>query len=211
MNTSASFSPVPTGRALRLAGLACILGLGAAHLSAQAPTANDPNGRRRTERTERTPGQDGAGSDRGGRGNFSPEEMQARLLSGLRERMGITNDEEWGLISQRIAAVSEARRAAGGGMFGGPGGPGGRGGPPPGGGERGGRGPGGRSSSNPEVAALLQAIADNLPEAEIKSRLDRIREARRNGEAKVAKAQEELRAVLTIKQEAIAVMAGLLP
>jgi hypothetical protein len=212
MSTSTPPLPVPSGRALRLAGLACLLGLGAAQLFAQAPAAGDPNGRRRGgDRPERT-GSDAGGQDRGGRGNFSPEDMQARLLSGLRDRMGITNDEEWGLISQRIAAVSEARRAAGGGMFGGPGGPGGRGGPPPGGGgERGGRGPGGRSSSNPEVAALQQAIADNLPEAEIKSRLDRVRDARRNSEAKVAKAQEELRAVLTIKQEAVAVMFGLLP
>ncbi len=205
MNPSARFLPSP--RALRLAGFACLLGLGAAQLSAQAPTATDPNGSRRRDRgTGGT--QDTSGQDRGGRGNFSPEEMQARLLSGLRDRMGITNDEEWGLISQRITAVSEARRAAGGGGFGSFGG---RGGPPGGGTDRGGRGPGGRTSSNPEMAALQQALTDDLPEAEIKSRLERMREARRNGEAKVAKAQEELRAVLTVKQEAVAVMFGLLP
>jgi hypothetical protein len=212
MSTSTSSLPVSSGRALRLAGLACLLGLGAAQSLAQAP-AGDPNsGRRRGgDRPERT-GQDAGGQDRGGRGNFSPEDMQARMLNGLRDRMGITNDEEWGLISQRIAAVSEARRATGGGLFGGMGGPGGRGGPPAGGGgDRGGRGPGGRSSSNPEMAALQQALADNLPEAEIKSRLDRMRDARRNNEAKVAKAQEDLRAVLTVKQEAVAVMFGLLP
>ncbi|MBL9199377.1 MAG: hypothetical protein JNL39_02675 [Opitutaceae bacterium] len=192
----------------RLVLLSALLGLATAPALAQA-NPGDPNaGRRRGgDRPERT---DGGGRDGGGRGNFSPEDIQARMMSGLRDRMGITNDEEWGLISQRITAVSEARRAAGGGM----GGFGGRGGPPPGGGDRGGRGPGGpggRGGGSPEMAALQQAIADNLPEAEIKSRLERMRDARRNSEAKVAKAQEDLRAVLTVKQEAVAVMFGLLP
>lgn len=206
MNNSVCSALASPGRALRLAGLVTLLGLGVAQALAQAPT--DPNRRRGGERPA---GGTGDGGDRGGRGTFNPEEMQARMMSGLRDRMGITNDEEWGLISQRITAVSEARRAAGGGI----GGFGGRGGPPPGGGDRGGRGPGGPGgrggSSNPEMAALQQAIADNMPEAEIKSRLERMREARRNSETKVAKAQEELRAVLTVKQEAVAVMFGLLP
>ena len=192
--------------------LLALLGLGAAHALAQTPPATDPNGGRRRggDRPERT-APDGAE-----RGNFNPEDMQARMMSGLRDRMGITNDEEWGLISQRITAVSEARRAAGGGIGGGALGGmfAGRGGPPPGGGERGGppgAGRGTRTSGNPEMAALQQALADNLPEAEIKSRLDRMREARRAHEAKVTKAQEDLRAVLTVKQEAVAVMFGLLP
>ena len=47
--------------------------------------------------------------------------------------------------------------------------------------------------------------------AEIKARLDRYREVRKENEARLAKAQDDLRAVLTVKQEAMAVMMGLLP
>ena len=140
------------------------------------------------------------------------------MLNMMRERLEITDDEEWKVISERVAKVSEIRRSTGGGMGGGPGGMMGfRGGPPGGGGsDRGGggdRGPGsGRgSSSNPEMNALQFAIRDKLPEAEIKNRLERVREMRRDNEAKLAKAQDELRAVLSVRQEAIAVMFGLLP
>lgn len=212
MNNSHRITRIAAIRVLRLTGFAALVGLAVSTASAQAPTDPNAGGRRQRGGTGGQPPDAG----NGGRGNVSPEEAQTRMLAGLRERFGITNDEEWGLISTRITAVMEVRRSIGGGGGGGfPGGfGGGRGGPPPGGGgaDRGGRGgPGGRGSSQPEVAALQAAIADNLPEAEIKSRLDRVRELRKNAEAKIQKAQEELRAVLTVKQEATAVLAGLLP
>ncbi len=176
----------------------------ASNLSAQTrPGGDDPNRRRGGEQ----------GADAGGRrGGGSPEEMQARMLAGLRERFEVTDDEEWKLISERLTKLTELRRnAAGAGGIGGfagrgPGGPGGdRGGPAAG---RGGRGTGGGST---ELAALSGAVRDKLPDAEIKSRLDRLREVRKDNEAKMAKAQEELRAVLSVRQEAIAVVFGLLP
>lgn len=156
----------------------------------------------------------GGGSDRGGgRGDFNPQDMQARLLSGMRERFGVTNDEEWGVISDRITKVMDLRRSSmgsmAGGMFFGRGGPGGgdsRGG----GSDRGSTSRTSRSGSGNDVAALQAAIQDKLPDAEIKARLDRVREQRKENEAKLAKAQEELRAVLTVRQEAVAVLAGLL-
>ncbi len=155
------------------------------------------------------------GGERGGdRGNFNPQEMQARMLAGLRDRMEVKDDEEWKVISERIAKVAELRRNAPGGpgmmMMGrGPGG-GGPGGPgrDEGGSGRGGFRPGGGSA---EMTALASALRDKLPDAEIKSRLDRLRDQRKDSEAKLARAQEELRAVLTMRQEAMAVMAGLLP
>ena len=58
---------------------------------------------------------------------------------------------------------------------------------------------------------MRAAITEKLPDAEVKSRLERLREVRKQNEAKVAKAQEELRAVLSVRQEAVAVMFGLLP
>jgi hypothetical protein len=152
----------------------------------------------------------GNGDENGGRrGNFNPEDMQARLLSSLRERLEVTDDEEWKLISDRIAKVNELRRnsVGGGAMMAFIG----RGGAQGGDSNRGGdRGRSGRGSST-EMAALQSAIRDKLPDAEIKSRLDRVREMRKDNEAKLSKAQEELRAVLTVRQEAVAVMFGLLP
>jgi hypothetical protein len=61
------------------------------------------------------------------------------------------------------------------------------------------------------MAALGFAIRDKLPDAEVKTRLERLRESRKESEAKLTKAQEDLRAVLSVRQEAIAVMFGLLP
>lgn len=151
------------------------------------------------------------GDDAGGRRGMNPEDMQARMLTSLRERFEVTDDEEWKLISDRIAKVSELRRNSapmGGAMmaFAGRGAPGGDANR---GGDRGGRGA--SRGGNTEMSALQSAIRDKLPDAEIKSRLDRVRETRKDNEAKLTKAQEELRALLTVRQEAVAVMFGLLP
>lgn len=162
-----------------------------------AADAANANGRNRR-------GQNGTGAQ-GGRGNFNPEEMQQRMNAMLREQFDVSDDAEWKLISDRINVVSELRRTAmnvGGGFGGLRGGPGAM----PGGGGRGGRG-----GANPEQDALRQAVTDKLPEAEIKARLERLREVRKANEEKLTKAQEELRAILSVRQEAVAVMAGLLP
>jgi hypothetical protein len=162
----------------------------------------------------------GDDANNGRRGNFSPEDAQARMMSSLRERLEVADDEEWKIISERLGKVMELRRNNAAGSFGGFGGFafGGRG---PGGGDasrndasRGDANRGGRStrtSGNTEMAALQSAVRDKLPDAEIKSRLERVRESRRDNEAKLSKAQEELRAVLSVRQEAVAVMFGFLP
>lgn len=141
------------------------------------------------------------------RGNFDPEQFRQRMEERMRERMGVTDDAEWKLISERVTKVMEARRATGPGgmgMFGGgPGGPGGRG---PGGG---GRGPGGGGSS-PEEEALSKAVEGNASADELKKKMEAVRAARKAAEAQVEKAQAELREVLTVKQEANAVLMGLL-
>ncbi|MFZ9747036.1 MAG: hypothetical protein ACO3G4_10435 [Opitutaceae bacterium] len=185
-------------RSVRLAVLPLVV---ASLLSTVVTAQNAPGG---GEDRRRRGGEGG-----GDRGGFNPQEMQARMLAGLRDRMEVKDDEEWKLISERIAKVSELRRSAPGGpgmmMMGrGPGGPGRE----EGGSGRGGFRPGGGSA---ELTALASALRDKLPDAEIKSRLDRLRDQRKDGEAKLARAQEELRAVLTMRQEAMAVMAGLLP
>jgi len=129
------------------------------------------------------------------RGNFNPADMQARLLAGLRTQLGVTDDAEWTLISDRVMKVFELRRAAGGGFGGFPG--------------RNNR-TGAGATADPEGDALRAAITDNLPDAEIKARLARVRDVRKQNEAKLDQAREDLRAVLTVRQEAVAVMFGLL-
>ena len=51
--------------------------------------------------------------------------IQQRAKDSLREQMGVTNDVDWSLIEEKIAAVKKARTALmsyGGGMMGGFGG-----------------------------------------------------------------------------------------
>lgn len=206
--TSVSSLRPGSRRWLSALGFVSLLGVGSS-LFAQDPAAGERERRRATEN----------GGERGERRALNPQDMQERMMSSLRERLEIKDDEEWKLISERISKVMELRRTAapaGGGAFigafagRGPGGPGGPGGDRGNGGERGrgGRGPGG---ANPEMTALSSALRDKLPDAEIKSRLDRVREMRRDNEARLSKAQEDLRAVLSVRQEATAVVFGLLP
>jgi Spy/CpxP family protein refolding chaperone len=167
-------------------------------LSAWAQNQSDPNQRNRGNRGDPNQG--------GGRGNFNPQEMQGRMLSALRERLGVTNDDEWNVIQERVMKLFELRRndmgggRGGGFLFGGRGG------------DQGGRPPAGRGgSSNPDIEALQSAVTGNAPDGEIKARLERLRLSRKENTAKIEQAQEELKAVLTVRQEAIMVMAGLLP
>src|ERR1035438_213491 len=138
----------------------------------------------------------GAGRQR--RGNFSPE----AAMAALKDRFAVADDSDWALIATRITGVMELRRSTAGGF---------------GGGFRTGAASDtarvnrpGRAAS-PELDALRTAVTDNMPDAEIKARLDRYRAVRKQNEAKLEKAQEDLRAVLTVRQEALAVMLGLLP
>lgn len=204
--------PSIVGRSRSILGIASLMcGLSVAVVAQDTKAGGDAQGGRR-----RNGGATDGGSERGGRGergNLSPQDMQARMLSALRERFEVADDEEWKVISDRVAKVIELRRTTGG--AGGPmmfGGFGGRGGPPGGDGRgRGGFAGRGGPGGNTELAALSTAVRDKLPDAEIKSRLERLRQSRKDSEAKLTRAQEELRAVLSVRQEAIAVVFGLLP
>jgi hypothetical protein len=72
-------------------------------------------------------------------------------------------------------------------------------------------GPGGFGrEANPELEALRKAIESNAPASEIKSKLAALRAARKAKEAELEKAQEDLRQILSARQEAVAVTLGLL-
>ena len=176
---------------LGLAGIAAVLCVGAADASAQE---------QRRERGERG----------GERGNFDPEQFRQRMQDALKERLEVTDADEWKLISSRLEKVQEAQRYTRGNPMGAfrP-----RGG---GDGDRGGRGPGGRGFANfgsatlPEAEALEKAIESKASADEIKAKLAKLREARKAKEAELEKAQNDLREVLSARQEAIAVTMGLL-
>jgi hypothetical protein len=147
-----------------------------------------------------------------GRPNFDPEQMRARMMERYRERLEVKSDDEWKILEERITKVTEARREVGfGGMgrgaFGGQR-PGGRGGDAAqGGGQRQGRGFG---TPSPEAEDLQKSLDAKAGADEIKAKLAKVREARKTKEATLAKTQDELRKVLSVRQEAIAVMDGLL-
>jgi hypothetical protein len=159
-------------------------------------------------------GQQGGG--RGQRGGFDPAQMQERMMEMYRERLEINDDTEWKAIQPMVAKINEARREVGTGfnrnMFRPPGG--GRGGDQAGGGGGGGnagrRGPGGFGEPSAEEAALQKAIESKASAADIKTALGKLRDAKKANEAKLAAAQDNLRKVLTVRQEAQAVLIGLL-
>lgn len=152
--------------------------------------------------------------ERQGRGNFDPEQMRVRMIERYRETFEVKEDAEWKLIEGRITKVSDARREMGGGRgFGGPGGPGGR----RGGGDAGAAGDQGADrrrsffgEPSPEADALQKALEAKAPADEIKTKLAKYRESQKAKQAKLDKAQAELRQVLSVKQEANAVLMGLL-
>ena len=160
--------------------------------------------------------QQGGGGQRGQggqRGNFDPEQMRQRMEERMRESFGVTDDAEWKVIYARIQSVNEARRAVPGGM----GGMAGMRGMmrPPGGGpggdtQQGNRGAGGfGGQTSPEEEALAKAIEAKASKEELKAAMGKYRDARKASEDKLAKAQDELKAVLNVQQEATALRMGL--
>lgn len=150
------------------------------------------------------------------RGGFNPEEMRARMTERTRELLDVKNEDEWKLIYARIEKVTEAQREVRGLngdfrlLFSRPGGdqPGGT--PPAG--DQGGRTRGGGfgGTPNPDSEALSKAVTTKAPTDELKQRLAKVREARKAAEAKYDKAADDLRQVLTVRQEATLVAVGLL-
>jgi hypothetical protein len=132
-------------------------------------------------------------------------------MTRYKEMMDVKSEADWkDKIEPLVAKVQTAQRAAtsmrGFGGFGG-----GRGGAGGGGGGAGGGAGGNRfGQPNPEFEALQKAITDKAPVDEIKAKLAKYREVRKEKEAALEKAQDELRKALTPKQEAGAVVAGLL-
>ena len=146
-------------------------------------------------------------------GNFDPAQFRERQMERYRERIEVKSDEDWKKLELIIGKVMDAQRDARMGMgFGGFGGRGGRsGGDGAGNANQGGnRNRGGGGQSSPEVTELQKALDGKAPAEEVKAKLAKVRDARKSKEAALDKAQEELRKALSPRQEAGAVLAGLL-
>jgi HlyD family secretion protein len=153
-----------------------------------------------------------------GRGNFDPAQMKQMRLDRLKDQMNVTDDAEWKVIETAAGKVMDAQMDAIAGRFGGMG-RGGRGGAGGGtggtnnaaGGQNGNRRGGGRfGTPSAEMEALQKAIDDNASTDVINSKLKALREATKAKEDKLEQAQADLQKLLTPRQEAVAVLAGVL-
>jgi len=157
----------------------------------------------------------------GGFGRMDPEQMRQRMMDSVREHLDVKDDAEWKLISERLQKVMDAQRELrsvnGQGMMGRmmrPPGGGGAGQDTAGGGQgrrRGGfGGPFGGGEPSAESEALQKAIDDKVSADSLKEKMTKLRDARKDKEAKLLKAQDQLRELLTVRQEATAVLFGVL-
>lgn len=121
---------------------------------------------------------------------FEPGRMLPMMLERNKEALGAT-EEEWKKIEPLLKKVLETRMEARGGGFG--------------------RRRPESAVAFPEEEALKKAIeAKDTPAEEIKAKLTAYREARQKKEEAYKKACEELKKVLTPRQEAILVLQGTL-
>ena len=172
----------------------------------------------------------------GGDPQLMQEQLLRSYLQSLRETLQVTDDAEWSVIepcitkvlrgradtlidSSGLGRVTTALDGFGGGGFGGGRGGGGRGfggGRGYGGGGFGGGGLGGTLRSMfgaepmPEQTALQKSIDDLAPKAEVRAALNKYLDARKRRDAQTKKDEEALRQLLTVRQESILALMGIL-
>jgi hypothetical protein len=151
-------------------------------------------------------------------GRGDPAQFRQRMMDDLKEALEVKDDAEWTALEPKISKVFDARRDVMAATMRGFG-RGGRNRQRGGGGDDQGanadqqRRPrnnmfGGEPSA--AVTALQKAVDDKAPTAEIKAKLKVVQDEAKAKETVLVAAQEDLRAVLTPRQEAIATLHGLL-
>jgi hypothetical protein len=190
-------------KVLALAGIAAALCLSAGLGQAQ-PSNNSSSS-----------GGGGGRQGRPGRGNFDPAQFQQQMVERYKERLEITDDAEWKVIQPLIEKVLEARRSVEAdrmrGFFD-------RGGGRPGGdnnqgGDQGGRrgfGGGILGQASPDAETLQKAIDAKASNSEMKAAVAKFVASRKAKQTELDQAQANLRKVLSVRQEAIATLRGLL-
>ncbi|MDP7051096.1 MAG: hypothetical protein QF600_04155 [Verrucomicrobiota bacterium] len=146
---------------------------------------------------ERDRNRDRGNRERGQRGQWDRSQVMERIMERYRENLGISV-AEWKVVQPKVQAVMDNRISGASGMmsfFGG----------------RGSRGRGDSSTEKTPTSELRDLLEkENPSKGEIKAKLTAYRADRKAREAKLKKAQENLRQLLTLKQEAQAVLSGLL-
>jgi hypothetical protein len=144
-----------------------------------------------------------------GRGNFDPAAMKQRIVDGFKDSMAITNDDEWKVIGAAIGKVVDAQFEARAGAMRAFGGRRQRNNDN-GGDNAGQQRPNPFGQAAPEADDLKKAIDEKASADVIKAKLASLREANAAKEAKLTAAQEDLKKLLTSRQEAVAVLYGIL-
>ena len=182
-------------RMMTLCAMAVTLALSASSLLAQDNNNGEQGGQRRNR---------GPGGPGGGWGD--PAQRQQRMVDGVRDRLGFTNDVEWDAVKPLVQKVveiqSDLRASQMRAIFSGRN----RGGDQGGDRQRGG---GIFGQQSPEAEALQKALDDNAPSAQIKDLLAKYRTVQKAKQNKLEGAQADLKKVLTTKQEAQAFLLGL--
>jgi hypothetical protein len=131
---------------------------------------------------------------------------QARWMERLRKQLG-ASDEEWKVIGPKVEQLVELQQAARASVRGPR--PGGFGGPAAGG--FGAPGPSEPTELTGAAAALREALRDpDVPDRDRRLLLEDYRRVREKARQRIAKAEAELRDLLTQRQEAVLVTMGLL-
>jgi hypothetical protein len=182
---------------MTLGTIACVAALVLASLALAQP------GRR---------GDRGGPQDERGARRFDPERMRQMMADRMKQQLG-ASDAEWQVIQPRLVKVMTLNRQVSGGP--------GRAGMFLGRGRPGMRGPGDRGPASPEgeeptavekASEQLRTALENesaSPE-QLKQQLTALREAREKAKQELATAQQELRQILTLRQEAQLVLMGML-
>jgi hypothetical protein len=148
-----------------------------------------------------------AGGRGGGRGGFDISQVMPLFMEGIRLHLEVANDDEWNVIEPRleksvklkIEVLTLGLDGLGDmfGQFGGGGGAMARFG-------------GLMGDPDPSVDALKTALDNNAPVAEVKAAMAKVREFRQQKRAALAKAQQDLKDILSVRQEATLLRVGLL-
>jgi hypothetical protein len=152
-------------------------------------------------------GGNGGGGNGGGGGRGGYQQFQQRMMDQLKTDLGAT-DDEFAALQPKIEKVQQLQRDAnGGGMRGF--GRGNRGG------GQGGQAGGATAAPASPVAAAAADLQKTLDDKDakpedIKTKLDALRAAKKTAKEDLVKAQEDLKSVLTQRQEAVLVEHGML-
>lgn len=148
-------------------------------------------------------GTNGGNGNRRNRAQRDPARLQAQRLERYRTLLEITSDDEWKVLQPRIEKVLREQGET-------------RVRPDIGRNRRGNRESADATTTNtnrvgnPDAEALKSASAAKLSKEEMAKRLTLFRAAQKAKEDALAKDQDELRKLLSVRQEAIAVLNGLL-